>query len=274
MNNAILFYVTPTFRLTGSTINALEYYIEAHDHNKKIKLILINGTQSFKNNLIKLAKERYRLSFFINGIENNIINIRKSNLVAHKFNTILVLDYVTIKETKGLLIADKILVISEKYTSNPDYFYDKNLYNVEYYGEMPFHYKDYDYRMKCLFDKYKSLKKVDTGTYINAPNNNDFLNLETIQKLGLPMPYIYKSKTDPEENLFEKFTHYLYYHVNAWFDPHPRLFLECSFYNKKIKYINLMEIQDGSWYRWRDIQINGLKNRTLSKEDEIICQLI
>lgn len=271
--NAVIFYVTPTFRLTGSTLNALEYYIEAHEHNKDMKLILLNGTHAFKKNIIKIAKERYNLGLF-NGIKDNIICVRKSNLVAYKFNTVLILDYMTIKETKGILLSNKIIVISEKYTGHPEYFFSKDFYNVEYYGEMPFHYKDHDYRMKCLFDKYKPLKKVNTGTYINSPRNKGFLDVEKLQNFRLPEPYIYKSKTDPEENLFEKFTHYFYYHVNEWFDPHPRLFLECKFYNKIIYYLNPLEIQDGSWYRWIDIQKNGIENRTLSKNDEIIRQLI
>lgn len=271
--NAVIFYVTPTFRLTGSTINALEYFIEAHNHNKQIHLVLVNGTPRFKKNLKKLAKERYDGMGFFNGIFGNIISIRKSNMVAYKFETALVLDYMTIRETKGILNADKIIVISEKHTADPTYFYDKNLYNVEYYGEMPFHYKDHDYRMKCLFDMYKPLNKVREGTYINSPKN-DMLNLQLLNPYDLPVPYLFKSKTDPEENLFEQFTHYVYYHADKWFDPHPRLFLECKFYEKEMAYVNPMDRQDGSWYRWKDIQKNGLKDRTLSKDDDIIRQLI
>jgi hypothetical protein len=264
--------MTPTFRLTGSTINALEYFLITYHYNKNINLMLINGTSTFKKNLIKLANERYNLDN-LDGYENNIINIRKSKLVSYKFNVILVLDYMTIKETKGLIIADKIIVISEKYTAHPEYFYNKSLYNVKYYGEMPFHYKDFDYKMKCLFSRYKPLKNVKEGTYINVPGKG-ILDLKKLQSMNLPRPYLYKSKTNPKENLFEQFTHYLYHHMNEWFDPHPRLFLECTFYEKKIYYLNPFNIQDGSWYRWKDININGIENRTLNKEDEIICQLI
>lgn len=272
--NAILFYVTPTFRLTGSVLNALEYFIEANIHNSKVKLVLINGTPRFKKNILKIAKERYDLNVFNRfGLCGNIIDIRKSNLVAYKFDTILVLDYMTIKHTKGLINSKKILVISEKYTSDSQYFYDKKLYNVKYYGEMPWHYRDYKYRMKILFDRYKPLKNIEEGTYINSPYN-DSIDIELLEPYNLPTPYIFKSKTNHRENLFEKFTHYVYYHADKWFDPHPRLMLECAFYEKKLHYINPIERQDGSWYRWNDLQENGLKNRTLSKEDEIIRQLI
>jgi len=272
--NAILFYVTPSFRLTGSVLNALEYFIEANSHNNKVKLVLINGTPNFKKNITQIAKERYDLGLFNGlGIGKHIITVRKSNLVAHKFDTVLVLDYMTISQTRGLLNANKILVISEKYTADPEYFYRKDLYNVEYYGEMPFHYRDHKYRMKMLFEKYKPLKKVKEGTYINSPHN-EMLNLELLKPYDLPTPFIFKSKTNHRENLFEQFTHYVYYHANKWFDPHPRLMLECKFYDKKLFYVNPRDIQDGSWYRWKDLQENGLDGRYLSQWDEIIGQLI
>ena len=168
--------------------------------------------------------------------KKNIIYTKK--LISRKFDIVLVLDYMTINKTIGLINADKIIVISEKYTAHPEYFYKKDLYNVEYYGEMPFHYKDHEYKMKCLFNHYKPLNEVRSGTFVNSPQNeNIFYDLDIdlyMKKYNLPnSPFIFKSKTIPEENLFEKFTHYLYIHGNKWFDPHPRLFLECSFYNKK-----------------------------------------
>jgi len=51
--NAILFYVTPTFRLTGSTINAIEYFLAAYEHNPDIKLLLLNKDKSVKVRLNK-----------------------------------------------------------------------------------------------------------------------------------------------------------------------------------------------------------------------------
>jgi len=269
--NAILFYVVPTFRLTGSTINAIEYYLEGLQHNPELKLLFINGNNSFKRKIQKLMHERY--VFGKGEWERAVINIElvsKYRFPSLAFDTVLVLDYVTISETRGILRANKILVISEKYTDS--IYYDKSLYNVEYFGEMPFHYKDHEYRMKCLFDRYRKLGEVKKGTYVNSPRNEKDIDLK--EYIHLPKPFIYKSKTDPEENLFEQFTHYVYYHANNWFDPHPRLFLECRFYNKVMTYINPHNLKDGSWYRWEDLRVNNLENRTLSKDDEIIRQLI
>jgi hypothetical protein len=263
--NALIFYEY-NMLITGSTINMFEYFLAAYEHNKDMKLILINVTKLTLKKFINIIKDRYILDG-IEDFEDNIIVVNKSKLIRMKFNTILVLDYNTINHTLGLLRADKIIVISEKYTNK--YFYRKDIYNVTYYGEMPFHYRDIEYRMKCLFDRFKPLGKVKVGTYINSPRND-----EPVDLLNTPLPVIRKSKTKHQENLFEQFTTYVYYHANKWFDPHPRLFLECKFYDKEIIYLNPFDVRDGSYYRYKDIQKNGLKDRTLNKDDEIIGQLI
>jgi hypothetical protein len=273
--NAILFFVTPTFRLTGSTINAIEYFLAGFEHNKELKLILVNGTNSFKRKIQKIMYERYTFNQgeWEKAVENIDI-VSKYNIPSMSFDTILILDYVTIFELKGILRAKKILVISEKHTDNPEYFLSKDLYNVEYYGEMPFHYKDIEYRMKCLFSRYKPLGDVSIGTYVNAPYYDNHLKIRLLFSLLLPHPIFFKSKEKHKENLFENFTCYLYYHADKWFDPHPRLFLECTFYNKEIVYYNPKKIKDGSWYRYHDVMDKGLWDRRLNKNDVIIGQLI
>jgi hypothetical protein len=269
--NAIIFYTFPVLRLTGSVINIAEYFLQGYENNQNLKLVILNGTNEIKRKFLNIIRDRYILKG-IEGFESNIINIKRSSIIKEKFDTVLIVDYNTIRQTRGVLNTKKIIVISEKYTEIPDYFYNKSLYNVTYYGEMPFHYKDVDYKMKCLFNRFKPIVNEQVGTYINSPKNKNFDFLSNIK--NLPQPFIIKSKIKPEEKLFEKFSHFLYYHANKWFDPHPRLFLECKFYKKKITYINKYNIKDGSYYRYKDIQENGLKNRTLSKNDEIIRQLI
>ena len=264
--NAVIFYMTDSFRLTGSTINAIEYFLACVEHNPTIKLLLLNCSPRYKTRLMDIIKDRY----ITDGLKlENIECIHPARLVTQKIHNALVVDYMTISRTKGRINAKKILVISEKYTESERFFYDKNLYNVSYYGEMPFHYRDFDYRMKCLFDRYRPLGKVKKGTYVNSPRNP-----HTVDISKFPQPAFFKSKKGHKENLFEQFTHYAYVHCGGWFDPHPRLFLECTFYDKEIIYINDLDIQDGSYYRMQDIRKNGLKDRTLTKEDDIICQMI
>lgn len=267
--NALIFYEFNQL-ITGSTINMFEYFLCGYQYNKDLKLVLINARKSTIKKFIHIIENRYILDG-IEDFEKNIISASKSKLIRMKFDTVLVLDYNTINHTRGILKADKIIVISEKYTDR--YFFSKTKYNVTYYGEMPFHYKDIDYRMKCLFYRYKPLQTAKVGTYINSPRNDE--NIEMIAlSLGAPQPYITKSKTKHRENLFEQFTTYIYYHAEKWFDPHPRLFLECKYYGKEIIYCNPSEVKDGSWYRYYDVLLHGLTDRTLNSSDEIIGQLI
>jgi hypothetical protein len=164
-----------------------------------------------------------------------------------------------------------LVVISEKKTDDPEFFFRKDLYNVTYYGEMPFHYRDEEYRMKFLLDRYKKLKTVDEAIFINSPHNED---LSFVDELSLPdKPIIYKTRNH-KDNLFEKFDTYVYYHANKWFDPHPRLFIESAFYDKEILYFNPQNIMDGSFYRYKDLMERGIEGRTLTKDDEIVRQFI
>jgi len=266
---AVIFYEYNQL-ITGSTINMFEYFLCGYQYNKDLKLVLINATKHTIKKFMSIINDRYILDG-IEDFEKNIIQTSKSGLIRMKFNTVLVLDYNTINHTRGILRADKIIVISEKYTER--YFFSKTKYNVTYYGEMPFHYRDIKYRMKCLFYRFKPLYEVKIGSYINSPRNDE--NIESLAlSLGAPEPYITKSKTKHKENLFERFTTYVYYHADKWFDPHPRLFLECKYYGKEIIYYNPTGVKDGSWYRYYDVLLNGLRDRTLNSKDEIIRGLI
>lgn len=271
--NAVIFYVSRDSRLTGSTINAIEYFLAGYEYNKNLKLILVDAKKVFKEKILNIIRDRYELEC-LDDFYNNILRIKRFKLLNLKLDRVLILDYFTILKTKGILNVKKILVISEKYTDDENFFFDKGIYNVTYYGEMPFHYKDIDYRMKCLFDRYKPLRWEEQGTFVNAPYYDNYDEIELLFKDILPSPMFFKHKHKHKQNLFETFTHYLYYHADKWFDPHPRLFLECTFYDKEITYYNPKLIKDGSWYRYKDIKENGIKDRKLSKDDEIIKQLI
>jgi hypothetical protein len=251
-------------KLNGAVIDAFEYYVKILEHNPDFYLIIIEGL-SFEP-LFEAFENRYYLSDI--DYKENIKFISRNDLIYMSFDKLLVLDYATIRETKGLLKAKEIIVISDLHTDNPDYMYDKKLNNVTYYGEMPFVYKDVNYRMKCLFCRFRELYGVKEGYYINSPCNDDKSFVEKLE-INQQLPIYYKSE-DHVKNFFELFHCYIYYHANKWFDPHPRLFLECLYYEKSILYFNEYNIKDGSFYRHRDICINGLEDRTLTKNDEIV----
>jgi len=269
MRSTLLFYHWSR-KLTGSVINIFEYFLTIYEHNKNVELIIVNGKKESIQTWINVMYDRYDIQD-LSGFESNIKIIPLYKLLKEKFDNVLVLDFGTIDGVKGFISPKNLVVISEKNTQIDRYFFKKELYNVTYYGEMPFHYRDKQYRMKFMFSRFKKLRNVTSSIYINSPHNQDF---SFVKSLPLPnKPILYKSRVH-QKNLFEKFDTYVYYHANKWFDPHPRLFVECKYYEKDILYFNPHGIKDGSYYRYNDILKNGIEGRNNSKDDEIVRQFI
>ncbi len=264
--DALLFYHYSR-KLTGSTFNAFEYFITILEHNPKFKLIFINSNDIEIDFLCHIFENRYDLKDISYRQNIEYLDFSKIVYLNQVLNNALVLDYGTVWKIKNILKCNHIIHICEK-TEDPDYRIPQKLSKVTSYGEMPFVHRDKEYRMKLAFNRFKKLNSVKEAIYINSPFNTDY---SFIKDLNLPKdkPVIYKSGNHLS-NLFEQFDEYIYYHADKWFDPHPRLFLESAFYNKKISYYNPKNIKDGSYYRYHDLLKNGLNDRTLSKEDEIV----
>lgn len=247
--------------LTGAWIDTFEYFLCIYSFNKDFKLVLLNGSEFHINRMIDIINERYNLD----GIEDytkNIEIITRKDLLRTRFKKVLILDYTTLRETKGFLSSDEIIIVSEN--TEDRYFFKKNLYNVKYYGEMPFVYKDQDYKMKFLFERYKPIQKEENVTLVNNPNILQYLTLNRV------LHKIYEHR----KNFFELFDTYAYLHDDSFFDPRTRLFHECMFYNKQIIYIDKSDIKDGSYYRYQDLLKHGLTDRYLNQTDEIVMEFI
>jgi hypothetical protein len=272
MDAAVLLYNNhPKIKINGSIIDAFEYYFAILEFNSDIKLLLVDFTPEFRDYLFGIVEERYYLNDL--NWKENVQLIKRKQIIQKKFKIVLIVDYSTINRLKGLIFSDKIIIISELYTDISDYFMSPDLYNIEYYGEMPFVYKDREYRMKLLFDRFKEIDSVKNGIYIHSPNNEDRDQLIKDLKITETVPFYFKQSTHMH-NFMSYFNYYIYFHANKYFDPHPRLPLECFYYNKRMKYINNHKIKDGSHYRFEDLKLNGLKNRTLNKNDEVVGRFI
>jgi len=272
---AVLFY-NHLNSVNGAVIDVIEYFLALLDQNKNVKLLVINYNYKFKSIIENLIKDRYIIDNL--NFKDNIININKGNLLHYKFDRLLILDYTTLYRVKGLIRIkndkSKIIILSDLHTDNKKYVISKKLYPdgcVNYYGEMPFVYKDHQYNMKFLFSRYKMIKNAKETILLHSPENIDY---SFIPNLNLPnKPIIYKTGQH-KQNLFELFDTFVYYHANKWYDPRPRLMHECAFYNKKIIYFNNTNVIDGSYYRYKDLILNGLKNRWLNGDDEVIKEFI
>jgi hypothetical protein len=289
---ALVMHLT-TGGIGGAIVDAFEYFIAIFEHNPQFRLILVDANRKILQSFIKTVENRYILDDL--NWKKNLWVMPRSSLIRQNFEKVLVLDYNTIYHTRGLIKGEitvinelhleddefpietddkpKLIVLSDKHTDKPEFMYSKKLYDVTYYGEMPFVYKDKEYRMKLLFDRFKPLRKVLPGLYINAPQCKDYSFIDEMKQLFPGKKIIHKSVTHLE-NLFEHFDTYVYYHVGQWYDPHPRLFLECEFYGKEIHYFNDTGWKDGSYYRYHDLMENGLKDRFLNGNDEVVQQFI
>ena len=262
----------------GGVIDFIEYYLCILEQNNEIKLLILNYNLEFKRILINLIKDRYNLDGL--NFEKNIIGISKTELLRIKFDRLLIVDYGTIIKVRGLINIlnddSKIIITSDLHTNIPECIINRDLYPkdcVIYYGEMPFVYKDIQYNHKFLFSRFKPLTKTNSAIFLHSPKNNDYNFINNYKNIFKNRKIIFKTEKH-KIHLFELFDTFVYFHANKWFDPRPRLMHECTFYNKEIIYINEPNCIDGSYFRYKDLIANGLNNRHLTKNDEVVEHFI
>lgn len=279
MRSCILIYVSifeGRWIINGSFIDAIEYFLSIYEHNKNIDLVFLGSIGSDRGTILNLIKDRYDLSG-LEGWEERVVFKKHLDILRIVFNRVLVVDYTTIKKTKGLLRANEIHVIVERYTENKEYMYNKSLQSVTYWGEMPFEYRDKEYRMKLLFDRIKKPRDVKDQVYLtygpilkNSGYDQKIDTDKVLKEKGI-IKSVFLKKSSPTDNFFEQFNMLVYIKTakSEW-DTHPRIFVECAYFEKEIIYDNQTVVKDGSYYRYNDTLINGARNRTLNKDDEII----
>lgn len=144
-------------------------------------------------------------------------------------------------------------------------------------------FKKYDYYENNAFITFVSKGIIEYDEFskqiIPLVEDKDYIliSLTKEQEKNIDIRYKDYKKilflTDHPENFHQLFDTYIYYHT-GYFDPHPRMFHECIFYNKKIIYINNENVKDGGYYRYNDAIKNGLKNHSMSIKDDIIQRVI
>lgn len=153
-----------------------------------------------------------------------------------------------------------------------NYNIDQFLVGKPYHQKLNFKiFKHYDH-----FNHDAFLTCVSKGMLTNDQLDEIFSYLDEDQKLLISVkkgqyidhPRVILLYENPKD-FHSLFDTYVYYHT-GYFDPHPRLFYECIFYNKKIIYINKANIKDGGYYRYYDAINNGLQNAWLDDNDKIV----
>lgn len=263
----------------GSLVDAIDYFITIHEVNKDITLVLLNSSIEHKEKLLAFIRNRYDLpSTQFSSLFKNIQVMSYENIRVSVANRVLLLDYYTVRMLydycpivyKNLYIivengSEKVFKKANFYTEIPEIF------DVE--GSKP-------YIMKMRLDIVKKPKSVKNLVYVNHhpdPSNSHprerYIkeHTEVIQEMNKIFGdnWFFK-KDNPVDNLFGEFNTFVYYKSCDWFDTHPRLFVECAYFNKEIIYINKENTKDGSWYRYNDLLKNGIKHRMLDINDEIV----
>jgi hypothetical protein len=146
------------------------------------------------------------------------------------------------------------------------------------------------YHQKLYFKIFKKYDHFENNAFLSCASKGVptkeqleeiFSYLDSDQKLLVSLrgeqtiyehPRVIVLYSHPKD-FHQLFNTYVYYRLN-YFDPHPRLFYECVFYNKKIIYINHDNIKDGGYFRYIDAIQNGLKNCWLDENDEIVKEMV
>lgn len=273
----------------GSLYDSLEYLMKIYETNKDIHLIFHllsrEGRRShdflMNSNANNLEKIKDKIRLILDGkyliddygfIDNiHIVDLKKLFWNNH-LNKILTIDLSTPRNFKRFIArANEIFIIPE--LTKPTHFYQSKVNKVTYFTEMPFCHCDVEYKMKFDFDRLKPIDSFQEKLYVNYPKlniNDDQRILNEIQKINKPLlikenQFLY--------DLHNHFDEYVYFQSNAWFDPHPKLFHECKYYNKPYHYFNWRGVKDGAYYRYYDSLTENLNDRQINKDDIIVQRM-
>lgn len=261
--------------INGSIINALEYYFAIREYNKKIHLLFVNFTEDHKRHIIETIGTRFE--GLPEGSCSNIFFIERREVLTKSFDRILVLDYSTMRDLKGLVNSKEYTIISERYTHEKKFFWNYPGKKIKYFNEMPFEYGDERYKMKMLFEYYPKISSSSDAIFISSPDlgiqkveNRSAIETKLIERICRADKDILFKAPLHSQDLFSTFSELYYIKIlNSW-DCHPRLMHEATFYGKEVNYINDAGLKDGSYYRFRDLQESGLSGRSFLKTDPII----
>jgi len=270
----------------GSLYDSIEYFLKIYETNKDIKLLfhLIPNTgfvdrgstyKRFVSSFDFILKQvrdiiegKYYISDFLFFDNIHIVDI-KHLFMNNRLNKILTIDLTSPQLFKSFIARSREVYIIPEWTKR-EYFYQSKRNNVTYYTEMPFCYCDVPYRMKFDFDRYKPIDKYENKLYVNYPKLNPFDELKIKNEIDKFDKDVLVKEDQFFYDLHLHFNEYVYFQSVKWFDPHPKLFHECKFYNKPYHYFNFNNVKDGSYYRYKWSLTDKLSDLQLTKDDIIV----
>jgi hypothetical protein len=207
----------------------------------------------------KIFEEKYNTNL------NNIIPIKTIDLYRLNLNKTLILDIHTFYNVKEFLTNEIHCFSNDEH----EVFRYKNERKVIYYGS--YNYQNYDVfsYLKLNFGIFKQFDKSGEAIFISALNQEYIKNELPRWKRTFPnKEIILKKNYEGRGNIFELIDSVHYVHTGR--DTNNRIIPESFYYGKKITYENRHVETDSISFRTEDILKNGLKNYTLTEEDEVI----
>lgn len=290
------------FRLNGAVVDAVEYYLYMKSIGIDIKLCVYNRFNKMYSpditKLFQLIEDRYVIKF---DYKSDIKYYNRTwEFIKDKYDTVLILDRATI-EIFPLVNANRIIFFHDySVMGGTQKLYDKlnEFDHIKVYHEMPFALtREFSTQtnLKMAFSLYKKHNPVKYHYFMNYLSKGDVFGVMNVLKNIPNDQYLFITANDKNyemllrlqdmrlvlwtehpKNFFSKFGKYIYCHDGHYFDPRPRMFHECAFYDKPILYINEHNIKDGSWYRYNDVIENphAVEDRTLSPNDPLIGEFL
>ena len=245
--------------LDGSTIDILDYYSVVRKNRTDSKLLftfnksLINKT-SLVNEINEIIQERFKEPF-------DFDIIKRTELLKTK-DFIVTMGIGGYKNIKNFIFKNKIFVIYEG-LKDESMLKDKRVIISEDIEP--------SYKMKLAFNEYKEPENSSRGLFLNILDNKlDECAKRIIAWAGYNS-FILKGRRHVK-NLFKLFDTYLYIDDDKYYNPNPRLFHECYFYNKNIMYIT--KRKDGAYRRFFELEEGKFSERILDTNDSNVKYLL
>jgi hypothetical protein len=263
------------FGICGHLFEMIEYYWAIKNWtNLNPCILLSDGTT---------------LEEFNKALENKYDDLVIENVIYHPFPKVLI--------TKNLLIVDgssrfdRTEIYSDNFFllrchENEYDFYSKNKSNCylfqdfEIYEDIPDKITVIDYKKKILYNKFKKIEgAVDDAAMFYLTDVSRFMSEDdvkhVIQKYQFPDNVIFTNKTElyksiktykvPVENMWNKFSKYVYTKLPGKRDCSSRFILECMHYGKEVIY-DIDYFDKSLEVRKKD----GVTNTSLGKGDLLV----
>lgn len=272
--------------ICGHTYEVIEYFYILSKYFKVYILICNDITWE----IFEKALRKYNFS-------DEVVALYKERVIIKSDVTLLICKNIIIVDgfmdfiIKKRVIADNIILfacsdlsIKDNTQDNVFILQDNRIYKE---GKNTINYKK-----KILFDKMKPTKHVETISQdnllyttsvcrqlTNEDYNNilklydgKFLIINSDGKIQVKNDRL-KYMMSPVDNIFEKFSTYIYTPINRKWDCSSRFIAECKFFDKQVQYYNIDEqyLNIDIALRWRKYDVEkDFKSLYLQEDDEII----